>query len=104
MRASDVQKDIGLQFLFVEPVLYEIADADETYEPPFFHDRQMTDAVCGHDCHHVVDPILRHTSGNIGRHQLMDFVVESSHAIFGKCADHVAVGKHARKPTPTIKH
>ena len=104
MCAGDVQKDVGLDLFFVEPMLHQIADADETDEPSVFHDRQMADAVGRHDRHHGVDAVIGRAGGDIRGHEFVNFMIEGLGTVLGQGVDHVAFGEHPGEAAPTVGH
>src|SRR3984885_16197119 len=61
--AGDLQQDTRLQRLLVEPVLHQVADADDAFQNTAVDHRQMADPADGHGCQRRVDAICR-TAGH----------------------------------------
>src|SRR5215471_3183383 len=88
--AGDVGLQRGaLQLDLVEPVLDDVADADEAGELAVAEHRQVADAPLGHEGHQVRNPILRAAGDHGLGHQLLDAALEQSNSVAAEPVDDV---------------
>src|SRR5436190_20625773 len=96
LRAGDEgAQRFRLELNLVEPVLDEIADADDAAEPSVGDDRQMSHAPVRHLGHQLLHGITRRAGHDIARHDLVDAARQQLGATVGQRDDDVALGQDA---------
>src|SRR5215472_8879651 len=80
----------GLVFDLVEPVLDQIADADDAAKPPVLHDGEVTNAPACHLRHQFADALGRIASDDRPGHDLRHTQGQQAGTVTGKGMDDIA--------------
>src|SRR5208283_474836 len=102
--ARDVAENARLQFLLVEAVLHQIADADDALHLAVLDNREVTDARRRHCRKHGIDAIGGATGEDGCRHQLLDLEAEHGGAVSGYRLDEVPLREYADRFHPPVLH
>jgi hypothetical protein len=102
MHAGYIEKHTCLQFLLVETMFDQIADANDAPQLVVFDNRQMTDPSRRHCRKHGIGAIRGAAAQDGRRHQFLDFKAEYRGAIPGDRVDKVSLREDADRFHPAI--
>src|ERR1700735_1135430 len=102
VHARNLKENVRLQFLLIEAVLHQIADADDAFESVAVDHRQVADAGPRHRRPRGVHTIRRVAAYDRRGHQFADLVFERRRALAGDRSDKIALREDADRLHPAF--